>query len=291
MKKFIIAAAAVAGVVGVAGIIHYAKKHMKVDIDVDIPDETTEDIETVETTEDVVETEEVVEEIINKIDDKLLRYELTKYLVINGVDQETIMCIGKVDSDIRDEIPEEYNKVKAWTADVIGSKFSNELIEEYFNNMFNLLYTSMIPSDVFMRYSDKIANMGDECQEDLMNLVEAIDTGINNDDELAITAFAKLYSILKYTPVQDFTTDMYQKEFKPFVDAFVVHNEEVSEEVVVEESVVDNTVEDTVTESVDTIEAEADTVTSEVAETNDKTETVAESTETTTIIEDFKEVK
>jgi FPC/CPF motif-containing protein YcgG len=88
----------------------------------------------------------------------------------------------------------------------------------------------MIPCDVFIKNTDKTIRMGDDCQESLLNLVEAIDDGINKNDSEAIDAFCELYNFLKYTPEDNFNEQTYEERFKPFVDKFVNKVEESVEE-------------------------------------------------------------
>ena len=126
--------------------------------------------------------------------------------------------------DIISEVPEEYPKFEILTTEFIEGEFSYTRLTEYFTSVYILLYTSMIPADIFVRYADKTNRMGEECQETLINLVEAIDSGINNNDINAIHAFS------------EFDESTYDKVFKPLVDKFVKTNDEVKEESIVDNS-------------------------------------------------------
>ena len=172
----------------------------------------------------------------NTEDNESLKDRLIKYLSDNHVNITTAHSIDILMMDIISEVPEEYPKFEILTTEFIEGEFSYTRLTEYFTSVYILLYTSMIPADIFVRYADKTNRMGEECQETLINLVEAIDSGINNNDINAIHAFAELYAFLKNTNESEFDESTYDKVFKPLVDKFVKTNDEVKEESIVDNS-------------------------------------------------------
>ena len=215
-------------------------------------------------------------------DTKALNERLVEYLSNNNVDIETSHCIDKLRTTIINEIPDEYGEFEELTVKFINSEFSEDILHRYFMDVFILLYTSMIPGDIFIRYTDKISRMGEECQTSIVKLIEALDKNIENSNMDAVNAFADLYNYLTNTDESKFDESTYDEVFKPYVDKFVnVQNDDVND------TVEKNTVE-TEDDSKETEETTDQIAESEVQEA-DVVDT-AESAESATETISFKEV-
>ena len=175
----------------------------------------------IEDAEETVEVEEKIQPNVVKDKNALLRYNLINHLAKNGVDQETILCLGKLDLDVLEEIPDQHDQVEELINNFINDEFKAEKVNDLFNKIYDLLYTTMSPFSVFDKYSDKTDKLGEECQATLLDFIEVLDGKIADRDPEAINTFAELYNVLTLTPVENFNEKLYEEKFKPLFNKFV----------------------------------------------------------------------
>ena len=110
--------------------------------------------------------------------------------------------------------------------ELLDSEFDLEKSIKFDNANYNYFYSSLDPCKLFIDNGRKVAKMGEECQNDMMNLVEVLvnmqDTCHPEINDILFEIF-HIFSSLDIKKIDKTTYDIY---FKKYVDKYVMINKE-----------------------------------------------------------------